>query len=370
MEKVQCTIIGAGVIGLAIAAELSLYCKEIFILEKNKSFGQETSSRNSEVIHSSIYYPQGSLKHLLCLEGCRSLYELCQKESIPHRRLGKLIIATQENELEDLEHLFQRAVANGVPGIKLLEQSEVRRLEPYTRAIAGIYSPWTGIINTHALMKFFLEKSRSKGVEIAYQSEVNLLQKQKQGFLVGIRQDEYRFSSDLVINCAGLFADRIAGLTGLDLDEKRYRLHYCKGDYFAYAKASPVSRLVYPLPHKEGISLGVHATLDMGGRLRFGPDAEYVTDLTYRLNEKKAAVFYLAAQRIIPGLDRQAIIPDTCGIRPKLQGPNDSFRDFIIREESDQGLPGFINLIGIESPGLTSCLAIAKKVARLVAEIS
>ncbi|MGA1875738.1 MAG: NAD(P)/FAD-dependent oxidoreductase [bacterium] len=366
MDKAEITIIGAGIVGLAVAAELSKRHSDIIVLERNDNFGLETSSRNSEVIHAGIYYPPGSLKQTLCLEGARHLYKICKKESIPHKRLGKIIIATHHSELSDLEALFKRATENGVPKVKLLEQREICKLEPHTKAIAGIYSPWTGIIDSHSLMKYFVKKTKATGVEIAYRSEVNYLCKEREGFVVGLKQDEYRFLSEVVINCAGLFSDRIAALAGLDIDRLGYRLHYCKGDYFSYAKPSPVSMLVYPLPRKDGQSLGVHAALEMGSRLRFGPDAEYVNEIHYQIQADKAESFYQAAQRIIPNLEKSAFLPDMSGIRPKLQGPHDSFRDFVIREESEAGLPGLINLIGIESPGLTSCVAMAKKVSQMV----
>ncbi|MEW6381959.1 MAG: NAD(P)/FAD-dependent oxidoreductase [bacterium] len=367
MDEVRITIIGAGVIGLSIAAELSKSYTDIVVLEKNSGFGQETSSRNSEVIHAGLYYPPDSLKLKLCLEGADYLYETCQKAAIPYKRLGKLITAPEVSELEALEKLFKNAQSHGARDLKILTRKEIRRLEPYARGIAGIHSPHTGIIDTHSLMKYLARSAQSRGADLVYCSEVTVLQKESTGFIVGLKQDNYRFRSQAVINCAGLFADRIASLPGIDIDRQGYRLHFCKGDYFSYAKPSPISRLVYPLPHTH--YLGVHATLDMGSRLRFGPDAEYSGEIDYTVQDEKAETFYQAARKIITNLEKEAIVPDMAGIRPKLQGPHDSFRDFIIKEESDLGFSGLINLIGIESPGLTSCLAIARMVAGLVAEI-
>ncbi|MGA1868891.1 MAG: NAD(P)/FAD-dependent oxidoreductase [bacterium] len=364
------TIIGAGIIGLSIAAELSQTYEDILVLEKNDNFGQETSSRNSEVLHAGIYYPTGSLKHRLCVDGLEILYELCVRESIPHKRIGKIIIATDEAELEDVRSLFERARINGVKDIELLGQRDIRKRERNTNALAGLYSPRTGIIDSHSLMKYFIRKASSAGVDIVYGSEVNLVQKEDQGFIIGLKDDEYRFVSDLVVNCAGLFSDQVAALAGLDIDKCGYRLYYCKGDYFAYAKPSLVNMLVYPLPHEKKGGLGVHATLDLGSRLRFGPDAEYIDNkIHYAVNPDKTEVFYNAACKIIPNLEREALIPDMAGIRPKLQGPDDSFRDFIIKEESEKGVRGLINLIGIESPGLTACAAIARMVANMAAPI-
>jgi len=370
MDKVKITIIGAGVIGLAIASSLSKKYKDnIIVLEKNDDFGQETSSRNSEVIHAGIYYPKDSLKQILCIEGASYLYKICKKESIPHKQLGKIIIATQPSELSALEELFNSATSNGVAKLKLLNRKEIFKLEPHTKAIAGIYSPRTGIIDSHSLMQYFIRKAKSSGVEIVYRSEVNFLEKEERGFVVGLKQDEYRFFSKIVINCAGLFSDKIATLAGLDVHKHKYQLNFCKGDYFSYAKSSPINMLVYPLPYKDKVSLGIHATLDMGSRLRFGPDAEYVTELDYKVKAVKRELFYQAAQKIIPNVEKEFIIPDMSGIRPKLQGPHDAVKDFIIKEESNLGMDGLINLIGIESPGLTACIAIARKVSNMVSEI-
>ncbi|MFH0924993.1 MAG: NAD(P)/FAD-dependent oxidoreductase [bacterium] len=369
MDKVKITIIGAGVIGLAIAAELSKDYEDIFLLEKNESFGQETSSRNSEVIHAGIYYPKDSLKLKLCLEGANYLYSRAKKYSIPYKRLGKLIIATHDSELNSLEPLFHRASENGVNGLKILDRLDIQKFETSTNAIAGIYSPSTGIIDSHALMKHFIHQAESRGVEIVYKSEVNLLSKEKDNFVIGLKNDEYRFLSRVVINCAGLFSDKVAELSGINIDEKGYRIHFCKGNYFSYSKPSPLKMLVYPLPHENCVGLGVHATLDMGARLKFGPDIEYVDHIDYKVNTKRQNDFYLAAKKIIPNLEKEYVIPDMAGIRPKLQGPHDPVKDFIIREEADLGLEGLINLIGIESPGLTACGAIGKMVSRMVAKV-
>ncbi len=368
MDTVDITIIGAGIIGLAVAAELSKKHKDLILLEKNDHFGQETSSRNSEVIHAGIYYPKGSLKQKLCIEGAPLLYKICKKAAIPHKRCGKIIIATNPSELSHLEELYKKANMNGVK-TKLLDQKEIQKLEPNTNAIAGLYSPMTGIVDSHSLMKYLYSKAQSSGCEVVYRSEVVLLRKKNNGFIVGLKQDEYQFFTRVVVNCAGLFADQIAALIGLDIDRLGYRLRFCKGDYFSYQKPSPVNMLVYPVPSQDGVSLGVHATLDMGRRLRFGPDAEYVDEINYQVNASKAGLFYQAANKIIPNIDKKAIVPDMSGIRPKLGGPGVPFRDFIIKEETNTELSGFINLIGIESPGLTCCVSIAQKVSAMVSEI-
>ncbi|MBN2372216.1 NAD(P)/FAD-dependent oxidoreductase [bacterium] len=369
MDKIGITIIGAGVVGLAIAAELSRKYTDIVIVEKNDSFGQETSSRNSEVIHAGIYYPVDSLKSKLCIEGLNYLYEICEKASIPHRRIGKLIIATEDSELEHLEMLFEKARSNGLSELRLLDKKEIQKLEPNTNAIAGIYSPKTGIVDSHSLMGYFVNVAKSAGAEIVYNSEVDLLAKENPAFVVGLKEDQYHYQSRIVINSAGLYSDKISSLAGLDIVRLKYRLHLCKGDYFCYAKASPVSMLIYPLPPETCVGLGVHATLDMGSRLRFGPDHKYIDKIDYKVDPEKAGQFYDAAIKIIPNLERDAMVPDMSGIRPKIQGPGDSFRDFIIKDESDRGLNGLIDLIGIESPGLTACVAIAKMVMKMVEDI-
>lgn len=369
MDEVKITIIGAGIIGLAIAAELSKKSSDIFVIEKNDGFGQEISSRNSEIIHAGIYYPKNSLKFKLCREGSAYLYETCTSASIPCKQIGKIIIATEADELGPLEKLFKNGKSNGLAELQLLDKNDIKKIEPKTNAIAGIYSPRTGIVDSHSLMKHFVTLAKINGVEIVYQSEVNYLTKENEKFVVGLKQDEYLFKSKIVINCAGLFSDKIASLIGLDPDKLGYRIHFCKGDYFCYTKASPVSLLVYPLPDEFCTGLGIHATLDMGSRLRFGPDDEYVSEINYKVDNNKADKFYKAAQKIIPNLEKDFIIPDMSGIRPKIQGPNESFKDFIIKNESDSDLNGFINLVGIESPGLTACIAIARTVSDMVTNI-
>jgi L-2-hydroxyglutarate oxidase LhgO len=366
MEEVSIAIIGAGVVGLAIAAELAAQYDNVVVIEKHKTFGQETSSRNSEVIHSGIYYPQGSLKARLCIDGAKFLYEICEKNSIPCKKLGKLIVATEQSELKILEEFLLKGNRNDVEALKLLSKREVAGLEPNTNAIAAVYSPNTGIIDSHSLMKHFFAVADSNGVLFAFNSEVTRLTKGEKGFHVGIKQDGYQLKSKVVINCAGLFSDTIAGMAGIDIQKYGYKLKFCKGSYFSYAKPSPVKMLVYPVPHEELVGLGVHATLDLGNRLRFGPDAEYVEELDYKIDANKKGAFYKGAVKIIAGLDIDSFIPDMSGVRPKLQGPGEKTKDFIIRDESDKNLSGLINLIGIESPGLTASPAIAKMVSGMI----
>jgi L-2-hydroxyglutarate oxidase LhgO len=355
MDEAAITIIGAGVVGLAIAAELSAKYRNVIVLEKHESYGRETSSRNSEVIHSGIYYPEGSLKAILCREGATRLYDLCGTFGIPHRKLGKVIIATAPEELAALEDLFRKGMANQVPDLVMLDGKDLRRLESHTNGIAAIYSPRTGIVDSHALMTHLYKVARDRGVIFAFNSELDWLSREKGYFVAGVKQERYRYRSRIVINAVGL-----------DVEKLGYRIRFCKGSYFCFQKPSPVKLLVYPIPHDELVGLGVHATLDMSMRLRFGPDVEYVDKIDYQVDTAKQELFFAGASKIIPGLDRDAFSPDMAGIRPKLQGPGEKTRDFVICEESEKGLPGLVNLIGIESPGLTASLAIAKKVAELV----
>lgn len=369
MDEMNITIIGAGVIGLSIAAELSKKHDNIVVLEKHKTFGQETSSRNSEVIHSGIYYPENSLKASLCVEGAEKLYKICDEYSIPFRKVGKLIIATEQSELKILEGLLKKGEKNGVRDLKSLNREETSKLEPATNAIASLYSPSTGIIDSHSLMKHFFHMGEKGNVLFSFNSEVALLGKESDGFLIGVKEENYRFKSKVVINSAGLASDFIAGLAGIDIVKDNYKLRYCKGSYFTYEKTSPVKMLIYPVPHEELIGLGVHATLDLGGRLRFGPDTEYIDKIDYKVDTGKRDSFYNGAIKIISGLDKDAFVPDMAGIRPKLSGPGEKARDFIIKEESDKGLHGLINLIGMESPGLTASPAIAKMVTEMVDDL-
>jgi L-2-hydroxyglutarate oxidase LhgO len=371
MEEAGITIIGAGVVGLAIAAELSGTYEDIVVLEKHDGFGQETSSRNSEVIHAGIYYPSGSLKAALCVASGEKLYRFCAGHAIPHKRLGKLIVAADESEIPALKKLLEKGSTNGVKDLALLDGDEALKLEPGIRTAAALHSPNTGIIDSHSFMKRLFLKAESNGVMFAFDSELDGITKiNGGGYVLGIGSQDYKFTSRIVINSSGLASDRIASLAGLDIDKCGYRLKLCKGSYFSYSGRSPVSRLIYPVPHENLAGLGVHATPDMGGRLRFGPDAEYVDAPDFKVDSSKRDAFFLGTSKIIPGLDIDAFTPDMAGIRPKLHGPGEAVRDFIIREESDKGLPGFINLIGIESPGLTSSLSIAEMVKGIVADIA
>lgn len=360
------TIIGAGVVGLAIAEELSGQYGNVLLLEKNSGYGMETSSRNSEVIHAGIYYPAGFLKAEMCREGNRLLYEICKERDIPHRKTGKLIVASDDTETPELSKIRQRAEMNGIDDLSFLSRKQLRTMEPEVRAHEALFSPSTGIIDTHALMKSFFIKAQSDGATIVFHSDVTGIQPCNGLYEIEVNQGEYRFGTRSMINCAGLYADRVASVAGIDIDERRYRLSYCKGSYFSASPSPKLSHLVYPVPQEEQVGFGIHATLDLAGRVRFGPDTEYLVDLEYTVTEEKGDAFWQSVQRYLPCVHKQHLHPDTSGIRPKLQGPGDPYRDFVITEEGTAGYPGLINLIGIESPGLTSCIPIARYVSRLV----
>lgn len=365
MDTFNITIIGAGVIGLAIAQELSGRYNQILVLEKNTGFGQETSSRNSEVIHAGIYYPSGSLKSQFCTMGNPLIYEWCNRKNVPHRRLGKLIVATNDAECDALESIKEHAEQNGARDLTLLAGRQVRSLEPEVNAVAALFSPHTGIIDSHSLMRSFHIDAEAKNAAVSYQSEVTGIIHENGLYDVEINAGQYRFLTRVLINSAGLYADRVAGLAGIDIDQNDYRLKYCKGSYFSMSPPVKLNHLVYPVPPENGESLGTHATLDMNNRVKFGPDSRYVSEIEYSIDETQKIVFYQAVRNYLPGIRLEMLYPDMCGIRPKLQGPGDPVRDFIVKDEKNNGLPGMINLIGMESPGLTSCMAIARYVSSL-----
>jgi len=368
--KSDITIIGAGVVGLAIAAQVAGQHRAVYVLEKNERFGQETSSRHSGVIHSGIYYPYGSLKAKLCVEGNRLLYELCRKCGIGHKKLGKLIVAASDEESGQLQELKERGHRNGAEGLKILSRREFKKLEPHVEGVAALLSPSTGIVDSHALMEYFAARAKEGGTEIACRKKVVGIEKLSNGYKITVEEsdkDKFSFATRILINCAGLQCDRVAELAGIDIAKAGYRLHYSKGEYFSVGgvKNRLVNRLIYPVPEIEFTGLGVHVTLDLEGRMRLGPSAEYVESIDYTVDSRHKDEFYNSAKKMLPFIEYQDLEPEMAGIRPKLQGPGEDVRDFVIRDETDKGLPGFINLIGIESPGLTSSPAIAEYVAAM-----
>lgn len=369
MEKIDVTIIGSGVIGLAISFVLSGLDKETMVVERNASFGQETSSRNSEVIHSGIYYPKDTLKSQTCIRGRNLLYKLCSKHNIPYQKIEKVLVANNKEEFTKLQGIYQNALVCNIKDLRFLDKREIKKLEPDIKAETAILFPETGIIDSHRLMKFFLETAKDKNVDFAFSVEVINIRKHGNLYEITVREpegDSFSFQSKIVINCAGLWSDKIAEMVGIDVEKHFYRLHYCKGKYFRIRnpKKFSITHLVYPPPTK--VSLGIHITPDLGGGLRLGPDARYVSNINYDIDEGEKGLFLRSIEKFLPALKLDDLVPDTAGIRPKLQAEKEDFRDFVIEEASEKGFPGFVNLIGIESPGLTSCLAIAEIVKNLL----
>jgi L-2-hydroxyglutarate oxidase LhgO len=369
MADTPLTIVGAGAVGLAAAARLAPRYPELVILERRERHGTETSSRNSEVIHGGMYYPAGSWKAKLCVRGRELLYEACERMGVPHRKTGKLIVAANAHEVPQIERLHALGVTNGVP-LRLVTGEECRALEPEVPAVAGLLSPETGIVSAHGLMDAFLGEARRHGALLQGRAEVVGIERRDRDYRLTLRTPDglEELTSERVVDAAGLESDTVAGLAGIDVDAAAYRLHWWKGSYFSVSgrKSRLLSRLVYPVPTH--VSLGVHAVLGLDGRLRFGPDADYLPDrrLDYAVDEVKRAEFAEAIARIVPAIEPGDIEPDIAGIRPKLQAPGEGARDFVIAEESARGLPGFVTLVGIDSPGLTSALAIAEEVQRLL----
>ncbi|HSD65646.1 MAG TPA: NAD(P)/FAD-dependent oxidoreductase [Vicinamibacteria bacterium] len=369
MADTPLTIVGAGVVGLAVAARLAPRFPEAVVLERRERHGTETSSRNSEVIHAGMYYPTGTLKARLCVRGNRLLYELCERLEVPHRRTTKLIVATAPGEAGDIERLLALGRANGVP-LSMLTGEECRRLEPAVAATVGLLSPTTGIVSAHGLMDALLHEARRHGAILQPRAELVGLERRDGDYRLEIRTPDgvESLTSERVVNAAGLGSDTVAALAGIDVEAAGYRLHWWKGSYFAVSgpKARLVSRLVYPPPTH--VSLGIHAILGLDGRLRFGPDADHLPDRRqdYSVDETKRAGFGAAVRQLFPQIADEDLAPDIAGIRAKLQGPGEGFRDFVIAEESARGRPGLVSLVGIDSPGLTSALAIAEEVERLL----
>jgi L-2-hydroxyglutarate oxidase LhgO len=369
--EIDVIIIGAGVVGLAIAAEVSRTNKNVLVFEKNRTFGLETSSRNSEVIHAGMYYPENSLKAKFCVSGNRLLYAFCKKYEINHKRLGKIIVAADENETKELERLYRQGLKNGISDLQMLTREEIKLLEPNVEAVAGLLSPSTGVIDSHDLMKTLCGCAKENGVTFAFGAEVININRIAGGYEVSIQDSErtYSVTGSIVINAAGLFSDKIAQSAGIDVEKAGYKLHYCKGAYFSLSPKIRrlVNRLVYPVPEQAG--LGTHVTLALDGSMRLGPNTKYVDEIEYSIDERDRADFFIAAHRYLPSIEIDDLAPDFAGVRPKLQAKGQGFRDFVIRDEADKGLPGLVNLIGIESPGLTAALAIAPHIAGMVEEI-
>lgn len=374
-EAADITIVGAGVVGLAVAAALARPERMLVVIERNPTFGLETSGHNSCVIHAGLYYPAGSLMARFCVDGNRALYEHCRAHGVTHRRIGKLVVATDAAEEALLHDLAARAAANGVTEIALLDEREVRAREPNVSARAALFSRSTGIVETQELMQSLCAQAEAAGAYMMYDTTVAGVEPAPGGYRVATRRaggSPYRFTTRVLVNCAGLGADTIAEMAGIDVDACGYRQRYCKGEYFSLREGERTrfNHLVYPVPHAPSHGLGVHVTVTVDGRIVLGPDTTYIERdrADYSVDDAKRGAFFEATRRFIPGVTLDALEPAFAGIRPKLTGPGEAPRDFVIAHEAERGLPGLVNLVGIESPGLTACLEIGRHVRAIVDE--
>ncbi len=368
----EVVVVGAGVVGLSCAYFLSQKFSAL-VIERHSSFGNETSSRNSEVIHSGIYYAPGSLKAKLCIEGNKELYNWCNQYNIPHKRTGKLIVATSPKEEEYLDFLFKRAQENGVQGVGFLSQSQIQKINPNIKSSLALFVPSTGIIDSHRLMLSLETFARSQGCDFAYHHEVIGIERKSNEYELTVKSKDgeiFKITSKIVVNSAGLESDTIAKLAGIDIVSNGYELLWAKGHYFRLkeSKAKLFNQLVYPVPPENQNFLGIHITIELNGGCKLGPDLEILPQrvVNYEVPMSLKMKFYESISRFIVGIDEDDIYPDQAGIRPKLKSYIHKPTDFIICEESKNGLPNFINLIGIESPGLTSALPIGKYVSDIV----
>jgi L-2-hydroxyglutarate oxidase LhgO len=364
IEQVDVVIAGAGVVGLALARALALSGREVLVLEAASAIGTGISSRNSEVIHAGLYYPTGTLKARLCVQGRDMLYRYCAERGVGHRRCGKLLVATSMAQRSKLQAIAAQAEANGVRDLQWLSREQAQALEPALECVAALHSPCTGIIDSHGLMLALQGDLENAGGQVVFNTPVSSVQVDQQGLLVQTA-DGTRLLARSLINAAGLHAPGLARrIQGLNPSQVP-AAYYAKGSYFSLAGRAPFSRLIYPMP--EGGGLGVHLTLDLGGQARFGPDAEWLPDATadhldYTVDPARGASFYAEVRRYWPGLQDGALLPAYSGVRPKIGGPDEAAKDFLIQGPADHGVPGLVNLFGIESPGLTSCLAIGEQV--------
>lgn len=357
---IECVVVGAGVTGLAVARELSRAGHEVLVVEAEGQIGTGASSRNSEVIHAGLYYPTGSLKAQLCVAGRQTLYDYCEAYDIPHKRTGKLIVATNNNQLGALKTLHDKALANGVNDIQWLSASEAVALEPELTCEAALLSPSTGIIDSHALMLSLQGQAERAGCEFVFRTPLQSAEQANGNFHLGFGgADPMALTARYVVNAAGLAAPNIVRLFPWHAHTVRPNAYYCKGHYFSLMQRSPFSHLIYPMPDEAG--LGVHLTLDMAGQARFGPDTEWVDTINYAVDPSRVERFYEAVRQYWPNLSDDSLMPSYTGVRPKIVGPDQPAADFLIAGPTWHGVPGVVHLLGIESPGLTACLAIARQ---------
>jgi len=362
MDSVDCVVVGAGVIGLAVARALARAGVEVIVLEAEAAIGQHASSRNSEVIHAGLYYPPGSVKARTCLEGRERLYAYCAERGIPHRRCGKLVVAADETQVAELAALRERAHANGARDVDWVSPARVRALEPELRCVAALHSPSTGILDSHAYLLALLADAEAAGATLVCRTPLLAAEcSAGGGFLLQAGGAEpLRFKARFLVNAAGLRAPSVARRIAGYPAERAPRELYAKGSYFALARRSPFRCLVYPVPEPGG--LGVHLTLDLAGRARFGPDVEWTDRIDYAVDPLRAERFYAAIRRYWPALPDGALVPDYAGVRAKIVGPGEPAADFVVEGPAAHGIEGLVHLYGIESPGLTASLALADDV--------
>lgn len=363
MDEVEAVVVGAGVIGLAAARALAQAGHEVIILERADGIGVETSSRNSEVIHGGLYYPAGSLKATSCVAGRERLYAYCRGHGVPHAPLGKLIVATTEAEIPGVEKIAAAARANGVDNLEWLSASEARRLEPELSCVAALLSPSTGIIDSHALMLAYQGEAEDAGAVAAFRTPMLSGRICGDGFELAVGGvDPATIRCRLLVNAAGLYAPALArAIEGVPPDSIP-PAYFCRGVYFTLRGRTPFRHLIYPVPMPGG--LGVHITLDLAGQARFGPDVEWIGGVDYAVDPQRGDAFYAAVRRYWPGLRDGALQPGYAGIRPKISGPDEPAADFVVQGPAEHGIPGLVNLYGIESPGLTASLPLADEVVK------
>jgi len=364
-DRVECVVIGAGVVGLAIARRLAMAGREVVVVERWETIGTETSSRNSEIIHAGIYYAKDSLKARFCVAGKHALYEFCASHGVHHERCGKFIVATSDDQMAELERLKGVAAGNGVPDLEWRTPAEVAELEPNVFCVGALISPSTGIIDSHSLMLAYQGDAEEAGAVFAFHAPVLGGRVADDGIVIDVGGEEpATLEADIVVNAAGLSAQAISReIAGIPADTIP-PIYYAKGNYFTLGGRSPFNRPIYPVPGHA--SLGVHSTVDMGGQVKFGPDVEWIETIDYDVDPTRADVFYDVIRKYYPALEDGALQPGYCGIRTKLQAPGEPARDFVLQGPETHGIDGLVNLYGIESPGLTSSLAIADAVANLL----
>jgi len=361
MDEVECVVVGAGVVGLAVARALALAGHGVLVLERAYTIGFETSSRNSEVIHGGLYYPVGSLKGRSCVAGRQRLYAYCRAHGVPHARIGKLIVATSEAEISGLEKITATAHGNGVDDLEWLDRAQAQRLEPALRCVAAVLSPSTGIIDSHALMHAYQGEAEAAGAMVVLRTPVLSGEVRNDGFELAIGGDEpTAIRCRLLVNAAGLYAPAVAHGIGGVPPETIPPAYFCRGLYFTLSGRAPFGRLIYPVPVAGG--LGVHITLDLAGQARFGPDVEWIPSVDYAVDPARGEVFYAAVRTYWPELRDGSLQPGYAGIRPKISGPADPAADFVVQGPEVHGVPGLVNMYGIESPGLTASLPLADEV--------